>query len=92
MNDEQKGKLEKEVKRAEQARQVLQNPVYRDAFLRIKADLLSGFERSTDRQDKVRREIWRTLKTLDKLQSQLEHTMQTGELARRTLLQKVFNK
>lgn len=89
MSDEQKAKWEEEFKRGELARQVLDNPVYRDAFLRMKADLLSGFETSGSNQDEERREIWRMIKTLNKLEAQLNQTMQTGELARRSLLQKV---
>lgn len=81
---------EYEVKRGDLAKQVLNNEVYRDAFLIMKADLLSKFEQSKLSQDAERREIWASLTMLNNLEIQLKDVMQTGQLAKKSLMQKVF--
>lgn len=92
MDEDQKANLEEESRRGDQARQVMNNPVFREALLMMKADLLSGFEQSGAKQDDERKELWRMIRTLNKFEAQLTDIMQTGELAKKSLMQKIFNR
>ena len=91
MTPEDASKREQEVFRGQQAKQVVDNPIYKEAFILIKAQLLSGFEATGADQDEERREIWRTIKNLNKLEDQIKFVMETGEMAKKSLMKKVFN-
>jgi SOS response regulatory protein OraA/RecX len=66
--------------RANQAQQVLENPMYQEATTALKADLFRKFERTKWYQTKDRTEIWRTLKNLNNLETYLSRVVGTGKM------------
>jgi len=66
--------------RAVLAEQVISNPVFKQAFLAIKAELMLSFESTKPKQKDEREEIWRQTQVVNKIQKQLEGAMKTGKL------------
>jgi len=71
---------EQEKIRANQAQQVLDNPMFQEAFTALRADLFEKFQRTKWLQGKERTEIWRTLKNLNNIEQHLSRTMTTGKM------------
>lgn len=69
--------------RAESARQILDNPLYKEAMTALKADLFQKFEKTSWLQAKERTEIWRTLKNLNNLDGYLTRIFTTGKMIRK---------
>ena len=74
-----------EVSRGRLAEQVISNPIFREAFVIIRADLMLKFEQSTFKQADERDEIWRRLNNLNKLEQLIKEVMLTGEMGKKTL-------
>lgn len=75
--------------RAAKARQVVDNVEYRRAIMTMKADLISKFEKTKFKETDERDEIWRKIQAINWLDKTLEHVMRTGQLAEKTLLQRI---
>lgn len=82
MTDEQK------VQRAEEARQLLANPILSEAFTVIREEVLDQWKSSKEHEAEGREKLWTTLKLLDRLQSQITQVVQTGKVAQASLLQR----
>ncbi len=67
------------------AKQVMDNPIYQEALIVIKADLMRRFEGTKFKDSGERDEIWRTMNNLNKLCETIEDVMITGEMAEETL-------
>ena len=81
--------LNNEVNRGELARQVTDNPVYREAFIMMNAQLMSDFQDTKFKQQDERDEIWRKMQTLNRFESFFEQLMENGKFADATLRQKL---
>lgn len=92
MKDEITLNLEEDMARAEKARQVVDNVEYKRAIMTMKADLISKFEKTKFKDTDERDEIWRKLQAINWLDKTLEHVMRTGQLAEKTLLQRIKDK
>lgn len=77
---------EADVERARRAQEVLDNPVYADAYGSIREALRNAWEASKDRDE--REDIHRMLRALQKVNTVLESTMRNGELAAAELQRK----
>lgn len=82
-------RLDEDFERGALAHQVLNNPVYQQAFVAIRAQLFSQFEQTKFRDHDERAECWRKLQAINFIEGQLTHVMQTGQLAERTLADRV---
>ncbi len=85
-------KLKEAAKRGQDAERVLKNPIYNEAYLVIKADQISKFESTKYDQQNERDEIWRKLQALNWVQQEMERIMRNGEVAQKTLLEKIKDK
>jgi len=83
MNQEQKAKAEQQ--RGVMAKQVLDNPVYQEAILKVKGKLMAQFENTSFLQKRKREDIWRSFKNLQRLEAEIIKVMQSGEMGKRTL-------
>ena len=75
---------EEEIYRGNEARSVINNPIYKEALILLKAQMMETFQRTKYDQKEEREEIWREMKVLDALERQLESVMRTGRLAELT--------
>jgi len=74
--------------RGNQAAEVLNNPIYQEAFVAIRARLMSEFQNTKFRQSKQRDEIWRQMQTVEQVQKHLEKVMQSGRISEATIVQR----
>lgn len=86
MSDE-KERLEQSIKRGRLAESVLENPIYKEAMIAIRGELLAQFERTRYRDSDDRDEIWRKYQTVDWVEARLSRVMKHGVVAEKTLLQ-----
>ncbi|WP_157900149.1 hypothetical protein [Rhodoferax koreensis] len=77
--------LEAKIHQASRAKEVLDNEVYQQAFTDYKTEIIKQWETSPARDEDGRQRLWLMLATLNKVQSMLQTTMETGKLAAQEL-------
>jgi len=70
-----------EIKLGEQAAQVLENPVYKDAIERVRENIVSSMTASPLGDEKTHNRLVIALQLLNQINKQLTDVMQTGKLA-----------
>ena len=85
------GKLELDKRRGIEANQVLENPIFKESFMLIRADIVDKFTNTKFNQKDERDELWRKMQTLDAIEKHLTRVLQTGTLAEQTLGKKLRN-
>lgn len=68
-----------------QAREVLDNEQFQNAFAAIKKEIIEQWERSPARDSSGREALWAYLSLLKKVEMHLRSTMESGKLAEITL-------
>ena len=71
---------EEEVIRGNEAAQVLGNPIYQEAMLVMRGQMMEEFTKTRFDQSEERDEIWRTMRCLDGLEAKLKVIMTTGKM------------
>lgn len=69
------------VKRADQARQVTQNEMYREAWSSLVNGLMQQWRSTKPMQREEREELWRAIRSAEATRQHLENLMQTGRQA-----------
>ena len=69
-----------DIERGNRAQEVLDNPVYRAAFVVLEQELIERWKKSASQDDRER--MHRELTSLQRVQTYLSETMQSGKLAR----------
>lgn len=82
-------RTEREIQRGERAEQILNDPIFVEAFEETKQELVSQWENSPARDVEGREKLWLSLKLLQKVHGQLSSVMETGQLAKASLAQRV---
>lgn len=72
---------EQERIRANQAQQILDNPVFQEAFTALKASIFHKFEKTRFDQEEERTELWRKLNCMSNLEGYLSKIVQTGKMS-----------
>ena len=83
MNQEQKA--QNDINRATYAEQVLENPLYKEAFIAMRADIIDKFGKTKHNQADKRDELWRQQQTLDRFEHFMRQTIQNGRIAASTM-------
>lgn len=89
MSDEKN--LKNDQVRAELARQVLNNPLYQEAFTMIRARIFEAFSQTNFKQSAERDEAWRKIQTVNNIEQWFEDVIERGEFAKLTLLERAKN-
>jgi hypothetical protein len=89
MNEDAEHKAQVEISRGVSAQSILDNPLYQEAMIAMRGELLSLFEETKFKDVEERNEIWRKLRTAGWFESYLERVMRTGKLAEQSLFNKV---
>lgn len=76
---------EEEVIRAERARQILEDQVFKDAVESIEQALLNGIRQSAFKDEALREKLCHRYALLGDLLAQIRSTMETGQLAQAQL-------
>lgn len=77
-----------ELVRGQQADDVLNNPIYQEAFVMIRARLVEEFSKTKFKQADERDEIWRKMQTVDWVEQHFKNVMQSGRVAKATIAQR----
>lgn len=77
--------LDKRIYDADQARLVLENPAFAQAFSDVKQEIIESWEKSPARDQEGREKLYQLLKLADKLQLTLQRSLESGQLARAEL-------
>lgn len=72
---------EKQIYDADQARLVLENEQFQQAFTDIEQEIWQAWKNSPARDEEGRRELFRLLKTSEKFKVMLQSRLATGQLA-----------
>ncbi len=76
------------VRRADSARQVTTNEMYREAWSSLESSLMTAWEGTKPMQTEEREEIWRSIRTLRATRQTLENLMATGRQAAKRIDQR----
>lgn len=79
---------EEELLRARQAREILENPLFKEACTEIEKALLSGIHRSAFSDEKLREKLAQRYALLQDLLGQFRTYMETGQLAEEMIRRK----
>ncbi len=71
--------------RGQRARDVIESDVYRDAFDQVKTEIIEQWQNAPARDQEGRERLWVMLKLLEKVDSCLSQTMDSGTIARQEL-------
>jgi len=74
--------LDKEIDRGQQAKDIIESPIFQGAFESISEGLYSAWDNTLPEEVDRREECWRTLKLLGTLKRELSQHMVTGKMAR----------
>jgi hypothetical protein len=77
--------LDKRIYDADQARLVLENPAFAQAFNDVKQEIIESWENSPARDQEGREKLYQLLKLADKLQLTLRRSLESGQLAKAEL-------
>lgn len=73
--------IDTELRRGEQARQVIENPIYSEAIAAVKQGIFDKWANAPMRDREGHHELKLMLKLLGELTGYIETTMQTGKMA-----------
>ncbi|MBL4753783.1 MAG: hypothetical protein JKY52_09360 [Flavobacteriales bacterium] len=77
-----------ELVRGDQASAVLNNPIYQEAFVMIRARLMEEFQKTKFKENDERNEIWRKMQTVEWVDKHFKQVMQSGNVAKATLVER----
>jgi curved DNA-binding protein CbpA len=77
-----KDKALEEIKRGEQAEKILSNEVYREAFNKVKNNIVDAMQNSPLSDDVTHNRLVIALQTLTQIEKALKDIMQTGKMAK----------
>ncbi len=81
------GKLRNQESRGERAKLLLENELLKEGFEKIHEALIQSWKESKPDEKERRDDAWRSLKLLEKLQSELTRIVRTGKDAKTRLLE-----
>lgn len=70
-----------EIKRGEQAKKILDNQVYQEAFTAVKDNIIDAMQRSPLSDEVTHNRLVIALQTLNQIEKALTDIMQTGKMA-----------
>ena len=74
-------KKSEEVRRADDARQLLDNPLFQEAFATIKKELIEHLLNTRVAEEVERDRLYITIKALDLVEQHIKSVFETGKLA-----------
>lgn len=68
--------------REEDAKRLLENDLFQEAFETLRTELMTRWENSTSNETEAREQIWLGLQLLQRVRRHLESILETGQLDR----------
>ena len=79
-------KLRRQQERGIRAKELIENELLCEAFDKLENEIVERFKESKASEKELREDAHRSIRLLAHIRGQLEHTMVTGEAAKRELL------
>lgn len=83
--------VEEEVARADEARFLLENPLFREAVKAVEEALIGGIKRSPIKETDLREKLCQQLVALEAVVGQIRAHIETGKLAQETIRQRTLS-
>lgn len=77
--------------RANDAQQLLDNPVFKEVFMVLEEDLMNRMKRTKFKEKDERDEIWRKLQTMEQIKQIINRYVTTGKMQKPTFTDKIRN-
>ena len=72
--------------RGQRAAEVLDNPIYQESFIAIRAALMKEFQNTKFKHSDERDEIWRKMQTIDWVEKHLRQVMTSGQVSEQSIV------
>ena len=82
---------DEEIARGREAASLINNAIYQESFILLKAQMMKAFQDTRYDQSEERDEIWREMKVLGAVERQIKAVMQTGKFAEKSIVNNVDN-
>lgn len=82
---EERLKAKVDLARADRAKELLNNPLYKEAIESIEIALVEQFKDTKFKDDAERHELWQRMQILKQFQAKFEHVVKQGVKAQETL-------
>ena len=81
MTEDEEQQLRREMSRGQQARELLEHPLFVEAFEKVRSGILQSWEASPIRDEEGQRSLRLMLKVLNDVKKNIEEVAQTGKIA-----------
>ena len=85
MNQDEQNNLQKEVSRSEKARQVLENPVFKDSIEKLKSLYTTSLFNTGVQENETREKLYLAYHIVQKVEQNIQEILDTGKLAKKQL-------
>ena len=85
MNKDEQGKLQQEVSQSNKARQLLDNPLFKEALDELKKLYAESLFNTGAKEQETREKLWLAVNVLGKVEQHIQQVLDTGKLAKKQL-------
>jgi len=85
MNKDEQGKLQQEVSQSNKARQLLDNPLFKEALDELKKLYAESLFNTGAKEQETREKLWLAYNVVGKVEQHIKEILDTGKLAKKQL-------
>lgn len=85
MNNQEQGKLQKELTQSNKAKQLLENDLLKDAFIKLKTLYTESLFNTGANESETREKLWLAYQVVGKVEQHFIEIVETGKLASKQL-------
>ena len=85
MNKDEQGKLQQEVSQSNRARQLLDNPLFKEALDELKKLYAESLFNTGAKETETREKLWLAYNVVGKVEQHIKEILDTGKLAKKQL-------
>ncbi len=85
MNKDEQGKLQQEVSQSSKAKQLLDNPLFKDALDELKKLYAESLFNTGAKETETREKLWLAYNVVGKVEQHIREILDTGKLAKKQL-------
>ncbi len=85
MNKDEQGKLQQEVSKSNKARQLLDNPLFKEALDELKKLYAESLFNTGAKETETREKLWLAYNVVGKVEQHIKEILDTGKLAKKQL-------
>ena len=85
MNREEQDKLSQEVRRSDKAKQILENPIFKESIEKLKNLYTQSLFNTGAKEQDTREKLWLAYNVVGKVEDHIKEILDTGKLATKQL-------